>query len=361
MIGIYKIENLINGKIYIGQSINIERRWSYHRSSCVYNDISKQCYNYPLYRSFRKYGIENFDFSIIELCEKEQLDEKEKCWINFYKSYINGYNLTLGGQGTRKELPKIYQYDLEGNFLREFKDINEVEECLNIKAINIYRVLSGRDKTAFNYRWSYDKVERLDENNVSFCPVIAFTLEGKRVKKFNTIKQACKETGDSWNSIKKSCDTKIYGSKNYQWRYWKEDPDLQEIPSCQWKLKKAIDQYDLKGNFIATYESIRDAAKKLNLDSGNITSCCKHKQKSCGNFLWCYHNEEIILKGKREVFKNKKSILQFTKENEFIAEYKTATEAAKAIGDSKYSGHISECCQGKRKTCQGFIWKYKKD
>ena len=105
--GIYKIQNKINNKIYIGQSVNIERRWKDHRSS--YKDENDHSYNTHLYRSMRKYGIENFDFSIIEICEPNQLNEKERYWIERYDSFFNGYNLTLGGdaQGTEENKHKV--------------------------------------------------------------------------------------------------------------------------------------------------------------------------------------------------------------------------------------------------------------
>lgn len=95
--GIYKIENQINHKIYIGQSVNILERWRSHRSS--YKDISDKNYDSHLYRSMRKYGIENFEFSIIEECLPSELNDKERYWISYYDSFFNGYNLTLGGDG----------------------------------------------------------------------------------------------------------------------------------------------------------------------------------------------------------------------------------------------------------------------
>ena len=91
MIGIYKITNKINGKFYIGQSNNIEKRWEEHRRAVNYSQ--EHTYNYPLYRAIRKYGIENFDFSVLELCEISQLTIQEQYWINHYNSKVpNGYN-----------------------------------------------------------------------------------------------------------------------------------------------------------------------------------------------------------------------------------------------------------------------------
>ena len=66
MIGIYRIQNNINGKSYIGQSVNIERRWKEEKRMSDTND--------HLTKSFLKYGIDNFTFSVIEECEIEELD-----------------------------------------------------------------------------------------------------------------------------------------------------------------------------------------------------------------------------------------------------------------------------------------------
>jgi group I intron endonuclease len=79
--GIYKIENQINQKVYIGQSTNISTRWRRHRSEA--NNLNN---SYPLYCAMRKYGLENFSFEIIEECPREKLNEKEKYWISFFKS-----------------------------------------------------------------------------------------------------------------------------------------------------------------------------------------------------------------------------------------------------------------------------------
>ena len=84
--GIYKIENKKTGQIYIGQSKNIEKRFSMHcRISLVDMDIAIQ-------------GKENFSFDILEEVEEQRLDERERFWIDGYGAYENDYhyNLTPG-------------------------------------------------------------------------------------------------------------------------------------------------------------------------------------------------------------------------------------------------------------------------
>lgn len=99
---IYKVENLINGKIYIGLTIRtLEARKSQHIRDAL-NNKDKNVFH----RALRKYGEENFKWEVIDNAEtEEELKEKEIYYISFYNSYIhaensNGYNLTYGGEGT---------------------------------------------------------------------------------------------------------------------------------------------------------------------------------------------------------------------------------------------------------------------
>ena len=87
MIGIYKIENLVNHKCYIGQAVDINRRWRKHRET--YNEPKFPQYEYPLYRAMRKYGFENFSFEVLEECSREELNEKEKVYVEKYDNIIN--------------------------------------------------------------------------------------------------------------------------------------------------------------------------------------------------------------------------------------------------------------------------------
>jgi group I intron endonuclease len=90
MIGIYKIINP-KGQIYIGQSIDIERRFKEYKK--LYCSQSKK-----LYYSLKKYGVENHIFEIIEECNIEILNEKEEFYILLFKSHINGLNIKLASK-----------------------------------------------------------------------------------------------------------------------------------------------------------------------------------------------------------------------------------------------------------------------
>jgi group I intron endonuclease len=113
--GIYKITNKINGHSYIGQSLNIEQRWTEHKK-CINNTES---WDRSLYKAIRKYGLDNFSWEIIEECSEENLDNRETYWIDYYNSYNDGYNQTMGGSGTH------------GNSLKITKEqVNEIRSLL---------------------------------------------------------------------------------------------------------------------------------------------------------------------------------------------------------------------------------------
>ena len=92
--GIYKITNTINGKIYIGRSTNVQDRWVQHiKSALEIGTIAKT----QLYKEMKNYGIENFSFELLEKCDKNQLNEKEKYYIALFKTNEWGLNENSGG------------------------------------------------------------------------------------------------------------------------------------------------------------------------------------------------------------------------------------------------------------------------
>lgn len=101
-IGIYKIENLINGKVYIGQSVNIEERYKAHlrASQPEKYSVKEKDFSIPIHRAMAKYGVDNFKLSILKTCLKEELDEYEIYYIKYFKSMNKkyGYNISPGGQ-----------------------------------------------------------------------------------------------------------------------------------------------------------------------------------------------------------------------------------------------------------------------
>ena len=149
---IYKITNLINNKIYIGQTNNFVRRKQQHINATISNKIS----NKYLYNAMKKYGIQNFKFEIIEYVDN--YNEREQYWINFYKSNMSnfGYNIDFGnldkahiGRMSQKNINQLYE-DLQYSTL----SFEELACKYNLKSANDIRAIN-RGIYYFNKELSY--------------------------------------------------------------------------------------------------------------------------------------------------------------------------------------------------------------
>ena len=151
--GIYQIENKINSKVYIGSSNNIKRRWQKHKALLRHNKHP----NSHLQAAWNKYGEDNFIFSIIELCNIDSLLDREQYFINtrnpeYNQTLIAGKvemttdrrmklsrSITQAYKDSRmqKAIKTIYQYDLKGNYIREYASLGEASNTLNIPISNL--------------------------------------------------------------------------------------------------------------------------------------------------------------------------------------------------------------------------------
>ena len=151
MICIYSIE--INGKFYIGQTVNVKNRRKYH----LYFLKNNKHYNSHLQRSYNKYNV--LEFKIIEECNIEQLNEKELYYINLYDSYYNGYNATVGGDSCvdriTKKSKKIFQYSkLTGELTHNCLGFANMSRYANINESNIRQICYNKMKTCKGFHYS---------------------------------------------------------------------------------------------------------------------------------------------------------------------------------------------------------------
>lgn len=180
--GIYKITNNLNGKCYVGQSIDIHYRWYTHKNPKTWAANKGKA----LYCAFIKYGIENFTFEIIEECSRSKLDIREKYWVQHFNSYGKGYNMTKGGQGNnnrnclRKPKKNLINWFEEFiNYLGKYHPtiydtFEEVKPFLcpyviginDIEDDNIIKELDGYDTLLRDFCEGYDNFEQWAECNL---------------------------------------------------------------------------------------------------------------------------------------------------------------------------------------------------
>lgn len=221
MTGIYVFTNKINGKKYVGQSIDIAKRYYQHSVNSF--NCNSAGYNSYFYKAIRKYGFLNFSFEILEECDKTKLNEREKYWIDLLKSNIQdfGYNLTEGGSGGPDKSKTIYQYDLNKNLLNTFKNAYEAERILgpgfhqsNIQSCAAHR---NNTKTVNGYIFTYEGDDFSWHEKKNVRKVIRISKNGEETI-FNTIKEAAVASGTNSPNIVKVLKGERKTAGGYYWK-----------------------------------------------------------------------------------------------------------------------------------------------
>lgn len=137
MIGIYKITNILNNKVYIGQSASIKSRWCNHKCGLRTNTHSSR----HLQSSWNKYGEENFNFEVVEECSIEELNDKESYYIDFHNS-LNpefGYNRVQDGVNKRRLTETILVFVNKYNFSKRRE--HSIKEFIEITGKHPYKAI----------------------------------------------------------------------------------------------------------------------------------------------------------------------------------------------------------------------------
>ena len=204
---IYKVTNTVNNKVYIGKTNEtVEARWKEHIL-----DSRKPSLHRPFYDAIKKYGIENFFVETIEEVDNSLLEEREQFWIREYNSYVgfpnsNGYNGTLGGEGTRHY---DYQAIIDDYMQTKSKTQTAKNFGCSVETINNACISSHVDTLNHN---AGRKIQQIDIST------------GQVIKEFASIKQAAETiVGSNPQTVRKRItyimnhapNQKAYG---YYWR-----------------------------------------------------------------------------------------------------------------------------------------------
>lgn len=313
--GIYCIQNKIDGKRYVGQSKHIYRRWKKHKW-----ELNKsQHINVHLQHAWDKYGENNFKFKILELCEQDVIDEREKFYINRYKCLDQkyGYNLESGGhnykklsESTKNKLKKglekanearkrpVVQYDTLGNQIKVFNSGKEASELTGASKTGIYSVCKGMNKSAGGFQWRYadEHIENCGEiiikkrKKPTTGRVAQYDLSGKLINIFDSATIASKDTGISRSSIGQMLNypSQINHVGGYLWTFYGKEPPLYKRVQNSYDMP--VVQYDLLDNKINQFASIYIAEQVTGVNRKGIVNVCKHYRGRTGKFKWQFAN-----------------------------------------------------------------------
>jgi group I intron endonuclease len=220
---IYKITNKINQKFYIGKTI---KKLKYRFNNHCYEALSRNSTTY-LHRAIRKYGKENFIIEEIELCNSDDLNEREIFWISTLKPQ---YNLTAGGEGIsgykyteeqRKKMSerRIGKYVGEKNPFYGRHHSEETKQQISEfrKGKRFSKGFTGKShKEESKLKTS----QTLKNNpNVKRVKVFQYDTEGNFLREFQSITEAAKFVGTSPSNIKYTCEGRFVHCKGYKWSY----------------------------------------------------------------------------------------------------------------------------------------------
>lgn len=232
---IYKLTCTITGKVYIGKTIDINRRMVQH------SKVTPK-YSHHLANAIKKYGINNFKEEIIFEVEAEDraalntaLSNAEQLYIEQYDSYRNGYNSTIGGEGTSGF------HWLESSKKKLSKSLKKFFESAKGKAQIEHTIFCNKNREV-----SKETREKIGRGN-----------KGKIMPEEAKIK-----------------------IRNYQ------------LVNAYSKYISVL-QYDLDNNLLNRFNSITNAAKSINKDTSHIVSCCKGRRKTAYGFIWKYEEKEV--------------------------------------------------------------------
>lgn len=208
---VYKITNDVNGKMYIGQtSRTLEERFDEHLSELN----KKRSIGRPLYDAMRKYGIAHFHIDFIEETDKPK--EREVYWIEYYGTFKNGYNATLGGDG------KLYiDYDLVVETYKRVGNMIDTAKMLGICVDSVSDILDSRNE---QHRSStdvlidkYGKVVNMFDLNGTYLRTFATAYDAGRYLIQNKLTN-CKLTTIKTHIVE-VCKGKRKSAARFTWSY----------------------------------------------------------------------------------------------------------------------------------------------
>lgn len=287
---IYMHKNKINGKVYIGQTYT-SLRARFGKNGIGY----KGC---PIFwNAIQKYGWNNFEHTILEenIFDAELANEKEKYYIALYNSTDNniGYNIQIGGNEQTKLSIKVYQYSIDGNYIKEYNSIADATRDCNILNGKISSCCKGKRKSAGGYRWSYEKYDNIGAYScgTNSKTVHKYSLSGDYLKTYEHLSDVVKEMNlTNGGHISNCCNGTRETAYGFMWSYEKHT-NIKPAKNTHNQGVKVI-QYDLNKNKIKMFDNCVEASLQFGEKAKDaymsINNCLNKKSKSAYGFYWEY-------------------------------------------------------------------------
>ena len=309
---IYKATNLVNGKVYIGQTKKgLETRKRQHFRDAEKSKRNKTYFHHAI----SKYGESGFQWEVIDRADtREELSEKEEDWIIYYGSFgEHGYNLTPGGHSASKNEKAVYTFSLDGELLLEHESIISASEYYGIPTSSIGFVANGKrivthdmiflfkddfEHLADMFAEVRERIKRHKPERFNKREILAVSVDGV-VKQFHSIYEASKFTGVERVCISRNCNDKKAHKRKWAFRFMEDVPnDEEEFKEFVQQMVKSIKakyrpilMYSIKGEHLRTFDYMSQIKKELGYPTSGISMCCSGKRKVAYGHIFLYADE----------------------------------------------------------------------
>lgn len=284
-----------NGKRYVGQTCcEPNRRWQNG-----YGYVNQVFYN-----AIKKYGWDNFEHIILaEKLTAGDADRVEQYYIELYQTTdkTKGYNLLEGGHGG-KHLPEEVKAKIgransgenNGRYGHRYSDEEREQMSLNSPWRGRHHTEESKEK--IRKALAGNRNTKCGKEHHNAKAIKQYDMDGCLIRIYDTAKEASDETGVQRSGICCSAKGKIKSCGGYIWLYVKDELTLDELNkrkrhdfNLNSVCKKKVKQYDLDGNYIATFNSVSDAQISVGRKNGSmISAVCKNKRIQAYGYIWKY-------------------------------------------------------------------------
>ena len=285
-----------SGKSYIGQTVNLKKR---------YNSFLRFNKNYSgdkINNARKKYNNErDWEYKVLEYCDVNELDEREKYYIALYDTINNGYNCESGGNENKivsdeskqkmSEAMKGENNPMYGKHLTE-EQKRKLSEAKKGKYCGEKHPMWGKHLTEEQKRKISEGMK--GENN----PMYGKHLTEEHKSKLSEAMKGryCGENHPMWGrhlteEQKRKISEGMKGEKHPMYGKHCDDEIKDKI---RLRHNKAVVQYTKEGEFVAEYESALVAKNITGINNSHIGACCRGKRKSAGGFKWTFKNPPLL-------------------------------------------------------------------
>lgn len=359
---VYLTKNLVNNKIYIGvHGTENPEKWDFYLGDgCYANKPSSYNHcNVPFAAAVHKYGPKNFRRTVLKVFDtlNEALYLESILVDEVFIRRKDSYNITLGG-GMPPILNKIvYQYDLNGNFVKEWFSIVNATTDLQLYKGAIPKAITAKQSCG-NFFWSFEKYNKLDISEYSITKyrtqILVYNKESILLNEFSSISEAAKFYDIDPKTISGAISENIfcYGlifipkSKNI-------DDFFKAINNRTLVAKVKMFKYNpITGDYICEYNSIAEAAKDCGLKThAPIIRAAKNRGTSAG-YMWSYFKVDNLLKETPPLIPTKITRVGQYDDNDNLIKVWDIEDVKKVCPNFR------KVCRGNRSHAGGYKWKY---